>query len=248
MQKMLFAVAVIAMTSGAALAADLAPAPVEPVVPVSPAYSWTGFYVGVNAGAAWSQTKFDNTGDPNQGLQGIRPFSDTNAAFAGGIQAGYNYQIGNFVLGVEGSADYVSMDKGIAISTLPATGSATLHSKQEWLGAAGLRLGYALDRILVYASGGVAFTSYDISTFDTFPGGPFSANYGSKSEVGWTAGAGIEYALTDSWVLGLDYKYYGFGKETYNSTSLGRLAGPGLDHYTIKMDDNVVTARVSYKF
>lgn len=174
MTKFLLAgVALIALT-GAAAAADLtyepAPAP-EPIV-TEAAFDWTGFYVGVHGGALLG----DFTGD----LDGL---SGTGGLF--GAQAGYNYQIDQWVLGVETDLAYSSLSD---IADL------------EWLGKTTVRAGYAWDKFLVYGRGGVAYG--DVKFADE-----------SQWAIGWTAGAGVEYAFTNNITARLEYNYVDLGEE-----------------------------------
>ena len=230
-----------------AIAADLQlPTKKAPPAPSVP-FSWTGFYVGGNVGAAWNTGRFDDSADPNRVFQDVPIFDANNSGPIGGLQAGYNYQIGQFVAGVEVGASAAGID-GKTYPTL-SNGSAFLQTKQDWLANAGIRLGYAFDRILVYASGGAAFTGYNISTQDTFSGFTFPQAYGTNSRSGWTLGLGADYALTNNWIVGFDYKYYDFGGQTFVSGfRTGAAGGPGFDTFRLGETENVLTARVSYKF
>ena len=175
MKKFLLAGAALLALSGAASAADLtyepAPAPVEPIV-TEAAFNWTGFYVGVHGGALFG----DFTGD----LDGL---SGTGGLI--GAQAGYNYQIDHWVIGVETDIAYSSLSD---VADL------------EWLGKTTVRGGYAWDKFLLYAKGGVAYG--DIKFADE-----------SQWNVGWTAGAGVEYAFTNNITAKLEYNYVDLGED-----------------------------------
>jgi OOP family OmpA-OmpF porin len=230
------AVAGMLLLTGAAHAAGDAP------------YDWSGPYVGINGGYAWNHSEFDNPADPNAVPFGDRfHFTADDSDFVVGGQAGYNFQFDRFVGGVEVSGDYSNVDHsdnvpGIAIPS-------TLRTKQNWLLSVGPRLGYALDRVLLYGSAGVAVTHYQFS--DTNALGPFAVNYPSKTQIGWTAGGGAEYAITEHWIAGIDYKHYDFHVATLASGALtghGPLAGPGFDLIRANETEDVVTARISFKF
>jgi outer membrane immunogenic protein len=175
MKKFLLAGTALLALSGAATAADLtyepAPAPVEPIV-TEAAFDWTGFYVGVHGGALFG----DFTGD----LDGL---SGTGGLV--GAQAGYNYQIDHWVIGVETDIAYSSLSD---VADL------------DWLGKTTVRGGYAWDKFLVYAKGGVAYG--DIKFADE-----------SQWNVGWTAGAGVEYAFTNNLTAKLEYNYVDLGED-----------------------------------
>ncbi|TIS12923.1 MAG: porin family protein, partial [Mesorhizobium sp.] len=95
------------------------------------------------------------------------------------------------------------------------------------------RLGYAFDRFLVYGDAGVAFTKYKIAETEPFPD-----SFGGGSRVGWTAGLGAEYALTDHWTAGAEWNYYDFG--TRNGVQTGKLDN--------RDRENVVVGKINYKF
>ena len=179
----------------AASAADLpGPPPAYPppqapatYIPVAPVFSWTGFYLGANAGYAW--TSGSGTFNP-----GAIPFTASGNAFEAGGQLGYNYQFGGgFVLGVEG--DFQG-DFGSG-SVLSAAGNAT--AKVPWFGTVRGRVGYAFDRVMIYGTGGAVFG-------DGTASGGFS---GSSTYWTWTAGAGAEWAFAGPWSAKIEYLYAG---------------------------------------
>ncbi|MBB3019414.1 outer membrane immunogenic protein [Microvirga lupini] len=139
MKKILLSsVALLGLATGA-VAADLpsrrAPAPIIAAVPV---FTWTGFYVGVNAGIGWAT-------DDTVTIGGVDYAVDDDAAFVGGAQVGYNYQIGSFVLGLEADINYADF------------GGDDDFDSEDWFGTVRARAGVAFDRALVYATGGFAF-------------------------------------------------------------------------------------------
>ncbi|QRM31483.1 outer membrane protein [Microvirga sp. VF16] len=169
MKKILLSsVALLGLATGA-MAADLpsrrAPAPVIAAVPV---FTWTGFYVGVNAGYGW------NTNDSIT-IGGVRFDIDDEGGFVGGAQAGYNYQIGSFVVGLEGDIQYA--DFGGDDDLILADGTVVGFDRSDWFGTVRARAGVAFDRALIYATGGFAF---------------------ADDATGWTVGGGLEYAFTNN--------------------------------------------------
>jgi opacity protein-like surface antigen len=182
---------------GAAKAEDLpmpVKAPVPVVAPVVAPWSWTGFYVGGHIGGA---LEYSNLQDPF----GAVSFGDsvTTTGFIAGGQVGANYQIGNVVIGATADLSWVTSrgDEtcfGVTGGKLFASNCSvdpTLFS--TFTG----RLGYAFGRTLVYAKGGAAWeqTSVDMAVNNN-PGQHFLASSNSYGEWGWTAGGGVEYALT----------------------------------------------------
>jgi len=168
MKKILLSsVALLGLATGA-LAADLpsrrAPAPIIAAVPV---FTWTGFYVGVNAGYGWNANDSITVG-------GLTFDLDDEGGFVGGAQAGYNYQIGSFVVGLEGDIQYADFGGDDFVL---ADGSIVDFNTSDWFGTVRARAGVAFDRALIYATGGFAF---------------------ADNATGWTVGGGLEYAFTNN--------------------------------------------------
>jgi outer membrane immunogenic protein len=172
MKKILLASVALLGFAGAASAADLPvrAAPPAPIIAAVPVFTWTGFYVGVNAGYGWNANDSITVG-------GVRFDLDDEGGFVGGAQAGYNYQIGSFVVGLEGDiqyADFGGDDRfdfdrdGIADDDFNTI---------DWFGTVRARAGVAFDRALIYATGGFAF---------------------ADDATGWTVGGGLEYAFTNN--------------------------------------------------
>jgi outer membrane immunogenic protein len=223
--KLLTATALFLLASPAAFAADLAPQPVEPAVPVELPYSWTGFYVGVHAGGIFSNAKLSVPGTFTRG-------SFDSTGFIGGAHAGYNLQFdNNIVIGLEGDIDYSSLSKTRFL------GAGTYGKfENQWQGSVRGRIGYAFDRWLPYLTGGVAFGEQKFSIFSPVVGVGLSSD---DTRVGWTAGGGIEYAWDDNWSVRGEVRYTDFGSKNIN------FAGTPLK---AKFNDTTATLGVSYKF
>jgi outer membrane immunogenic protein len=221
-----------------AFAADLAPAPgpapIYTKAPLlAPQWSWTGFYIGGNAGYAWGHSDLDTVaGGPTfaPGYFASTSFGPVDAAgqgtlkphsFVGGGQVGYNWQAGHLVAGLEADYDYFHLNASRAVSAAypccapnsPFTMAQSLST--NWLFTARPRLGYAADNWLIYATGGVAVT--DLSTTQNF-GDPVLSSFGagesisvSSTKVGWAAGAGVEYGVTRNWSVRAEYLHVDFG-------------------------------------
>jgi len=203
--------------AGPAMAADLTPYPSEPAAPaqVYLPFSWTGFYIGAHAGYGFGNVdpKFAGGSLDNFDINGV----------VGGVHAGYNYQMNQFVLGVEADADLTSLHGSTFDPVLGATDKLSV----PWQGSVRGRLGYAWDRFLLYGTGGVAFADAKL------------AGGNSKGLVGWTLGAGVEYAFTDSLSGRVEYRYSDFQRATFTAP-----AGP----IKSKFDENQVLVGISYKF
>jgi outer membrane immunogenic protein len=232
------AIAVIASVfSLSAHAADL-PQRMEPVAPVPyvAPFSWTGFYLGGEIG--WIRT--DNNYSTGALLLGA-PFLVTSASskdgLTYGILAGYNYQMGQVVLGVEG--DFAGWTVGKIRYTAITGDFLTAHSK--WGGSIRGRLGFAADRALFFVTGGAAFISNETS----IPTTGISVG-GDDTRVGWTAGAGIDYAFTNNWFTGLEYRYSQYQAKTFVYPI--PILALGLVGFKQELSSNQVTARIGYKF
>jgi outer membrane immunogenic protein len=230
------AVALALATVGPAVAADLptakAPAPMVADVP----YSWTGFYIGGQLGGAWNDSDWSR---PTGSSFNTGSFGDPGSGFLYGGQAGYNYQINQFVLGVEGdiAGSTIKADTTCISATGPIVG-ATCQTKQDWLASVRARGGYAFDRFLAYVDGGAAFTDYNFAETTLAP-----KTFGGGSRTGWTIGLGLDYAFTDHIIGGVEYNYYNFGaRNGVNST------GPSTASIRFNESENTVAATLSYKF
>jgi outer membrane immunogenic protein len=229
MRKLLLASVAAAALSAPAFAADLPSRTVAPsfVAPAPIAYSWTGFYAGLDAGYGWADNSWRSTGAP-----AFTNFRTDGDGFVGGGHAGFNWQINQFVIGFEGMINWADVNgSGLCAG---AAGS-NCRARQDWIGDLNARAGFAIDRALIYATGGVAFTDF---RFDNPPAGQ---SWGTSSRTGWTIGAGIDYAITNNWIAGIQYKYYDFGSSTIGSTPAGTTVN-------FKNTENVILARISYKF
>jgi outer membrane immunogenic protein len=217
--------------AGNAYAADaVSEAPPEAVF-TEPAFTWTGFYAGVNAGYGFG-------GDDRVGLRSGGAFLGNigkleNSGFLGGAQIGYNYQMDNFVLGLE--ADFQGADINDDLSTRFLGSDVDAHSKINWFGTVRPRLGYAWDRTLIYGTGGLAFGNVKYSVDVD------GVNYidESKTRAGWVAGAGVEHAFTDHLTAKLEYQYINLGSRTVGDNLLSTEA---------TSDFHSVRVGLNYKF
>ncbi len=250
------------LTAGSAFAADL-PARVAPAPYIAaPIFTWTGFYVGLNAGAAW------NNSNGGFGYGGpafiIAPNvygsvnSNNKTGFTGGVTAGYNWQMGSsFVMGVEGDLNYIDRNNGSSVA-VPAIAPATYFvvnrgSQNNFFGTLRARLGFSFDRALIYATGGLAFGGGNGDANATYfaPLGPLggvaiaTTGGNSNSNVGWALGAGVEYAFSNAWSAKLEYLHVDMG--SHNRT----FYQPATTNFITINSDNkfdIVRAGINYRF
>lgn len=241
MKKLLLAgVAAAALSTAAissgALAADIG-APrvaVSETIIVPAAFTWTGFYGGVHVGYGWGRSNW--TFQP----PGSSTSPSTNGVFGGG-QIGYNFQINNMVLGIEGDASAADLSGWRACPNA----AFTCASRANFLGTIRGRVGYAWDRTLIYATGGVAFGTFRHRTYDAAT--VTQVGSFSNSRVGYALGAGLEYAWTPNVTTKLEYMYYDFGSSTQQA-GLGSLDPTGFASTRIRNDVHTVKIGLNYLF
>jgi outer membrane immunogenic protein len=222
-----------------AIAADLSPAPVKAPAMVAAAYNWTGFYVGVHGGGGWNKFSGVDPTDPTDSGSS----ANGSGAVAGG-QIGGNYQIGQVVLGLEGTyawSDIKVSDGG------PFGGGAglTVTLKNDYLATVAGRLGYAFDRVLIYGKGGAAFTRDRLDANNGLPGALAGTASGSFDRTGWVAGAGVEWAFLQNWSVKAEYNFMRFGNVTEQPTTAGNLAASPA---VVNLDVQTAVAGINYRF
>jgi len=258
MKKLFLAGATLAVLGGGALAADLTPVYALPVEPSG----WSGLYVGINVGGTWSSandvtiTTFPMTGFPGSTPPAAVTDGSPAAASASGIfgsgrapgligggQAGYNWQLSSFVVGLEadiqgvfGRSGSITGATGVALlgpdSVAPGTTDLTAFNASKSLSVLGTvrgRAGYLMSpALLAYVTGGLAYGSVSGSAGFTTgnPGYPAAglaspwgtANFFSEVRAGWTLGAGLEWMFAPGFSVKAEYLYYDLGTVT---TELG---------------------------
>jgi outer membrane immunogenic protein len=246
-----------------AMAADLpssAPAPAPYIAPPPPVFTWTGVYVGVNAGVSFAgnnNVTFSPAGLP--GSPSLNPSANSTAGFTGGGQIGYNWQINQFVVGVEGDLDYLQNHRLNGNFTSPAfftafpTFGVNGGNQNQLFGTIRGRLGWAVDRALFYVTGGVAFNGNSAPNSLTFnpPGGVgsgrsvFTATNNSNNDVGGVVGAGVEYAFTPNWTAKVEYLHTFFNNR---NIVFANSAGQTFTTSGFNFDTNIVRVGLNYKF
>lgn len=229
MRKLIAAACVFA-AGGQALAADLPLPTAQPPVSYLPAtgLEWGGFYGGLNGGYAFGIS------DWTAAAASINSFRASGILVGGTL--GLNVQTGAFVYGFEADDGWTTL-RGSSSNTYCSlvTAGATCETKSDWLGTSRVRLGYAFDRVLVYGTGGVAFTNI-------LAGLNPPAAFDRSFSVGWTAGAGVEFAFAPYWTVKVEYLYADLGNVSC-TTNCG-LAVP----ITVPLTENIVRVGVNYRF
>lgn len=226
MKTILLAATIVTLSAGSALSADAAAAEDAPA-----RFVWTGGYAGLQAGHGWGDSSYD---------------VDSNAVFVpydpngwfGGAFAGYNHQFNNnAVVGIEADFSFGDIKAGRTSVFTPAPLPDQYgYSQIKWQGALRVRVGYAVDRLLPYVTGGVAFAKYDHSA-----SAPWQTNQFSDIYAGWTAGAGLEYAFADNLTARIEYRYSDYGDRKYPDIR-------SLLAHTTNLSTQDVRLGVAYKF
>ncbi|MDE2361434.1 MAG: porin family protein [Hyphomicrobiales bacterium] len=217
--------------AGAASAADLPYRKAPPAAPyvAPPVFTWTGLYVGVNGGG-WINNSSINYGFTKGKLGG-------GGGLVGGT-IGYNWQMGNnFVAGLETDLDYRTKTN----VTPPYASSSNVSD--GYLGTARVRVGYAMDRALLYVTGGLAYGSVvapqTLYVLPSFVGSQSS----NSSALGWSAGAGVEFAINNNWSVKGEYLYAGLGNKSVTYTALGNYGTP-----VVQTGEHTARLGVNYHF
>lgn len=227
MNRLLATLLVCSASIGAAQAADLPFLASPPVSEAAPAVidapvDWTGFYAGLNIGYDWGDVSLPHgSGGRARGV-------------LGGGQVGVNYQMGDIVGGFE--ADIQGVD--LHGKSTRFGGVYALRSYIQPLGTARARAGIAVDQMLIYATGGLAYAEVEnkLRLFDRH-------SRDSDVQVGWTVGGGVEYAFDPNWSIKTEYLYADLGSKRYNFS----LAGIGI-RQMVSYDQHLFRVGLNYKF
>ena len=187
------------LLTGVALIGASTTASAQPPVP----FNWTGCYIGAHAGHGWGKThSFTDA-----------VTADTEGWFAGG-QIGCDYQFApNWVVGVEGIAAWADIHSTNDPFFSGKTFGGRFSTQTDWIASATARLGFGMDRWLIYGKGGAAWSDDEYRRFGDSIGGPFD-NRGSKIGSGWTWGGGFEWVFAPNWSAKIEYNYFDFNRRT----------------------------------
>ena len=260
----------VILATASAHAADIA-RPVYKAAPVPVAsYNWTGFYIGGNAGYAWGESHATSSftcpdaggGCPFAVPANLAAFTRAGAGaidadgFTGGGQAGYNWQSGVIVLGVE--ADFNAFDlsgsrqvTGPVPSIVGSTFTSTTSFSTDWLFTGRARLGWvAAPNLLLYGTGGVAITEIEASNAFSDTGLSTSgASSARDTKVGYAVGGGAEWAIEGNWTVKAEYLYVDFGSGM-TTAAVGN-AGPSVDNVfatSVDLSAHIVRGGLNYRF
>ncbi|MBU6461406.1 MAG: porin family protein [Bradyrhizobium sp.] len=268
--KLIVAVLAGLFGTASALAADL-PARIYTKAPVmaDPGYNWSGFYLGGNVGYSWGRSNDTSTLTNGAGTTLFTSIGSSDLdGVVGGGQIGYNWQIQNWVWGLEadiqgtgerGSRDF-TCPTGVCtpattttipgIGVFPVPGAAvpvSLEQKIEWFGTVRGRVGVlATPRVLFYATGGLAYG--EVGTDETINTTSLFSN--SDTRFGYTVGAGVEGALGGNWTAKLEYLYVDLGRTSGSfATTIAALGGGTLtSSYSSRITDNILRVGLNYRF
>jgi outer membrane immunogenic protein len=239
----LVALGIAAPASAADLGVRRGPA-VAPVA-VAPIFSWTGFYIGAHIG--WAHAELDSTlVDPFfPFVAGTTIGNGGQDGFLGGATAGFNYQVGQFVWGIEGQISWTDLGRDGSISVTGPIGTNFIdHSTDvNFVATLAARLGVAFGNALWYAKGGFAFL--DWSSTVTFRGPDVtngSVSFGD-TEFGWMVGVGLEYGFTPNWSAKIEYNFMSFDLDDHRFTFGGLNS-----RFDNDLDVHVVKAGINYRF
>ncbi len=258
---------IISASTIAASAADM-PAKAPAFIP-APAYNWSGFYAGLNAGAAFGRAHdqttpvFSPTGYfATTSVTSISAVSDQTmheTGFTGGGQIGYNLQNRNIVVGLETDFEYMGLNTSTTNGALypccaPTAYTINQSAKTEWLWTLRPRVGYAADNWLFYATGGLAVAQIkgDFLFTDTFATAHESGSI-SDTKLGWALGGGVEWGMMGPWSLKVEYLHVAFSGVNTTSTNLTAFTPPinfptSVFTHSINLSEDIVRAGLNYRF
>jgi outer membrane immunogenic protein len=238
MKKLLAAgIAVAAFCGAPALAADM---PVKAPM-VAQAFNWTGFYLGIEGGGGWTDTRHINA---------LTAVASGTARINGGLVGGtygYNWQTGRWVFGLEGDISWSGVQKNFndpnGSNFCAETFGGHCVTDLHWLGTDRVRFGYAWDHLLVYGTAGIAYGNVE-GTITGLPAPGFLI--GDKTHSGFVFGGGVEWALAPNWSVKVEYLRADLGtKLTYDVAPGG---GGTLPEKVSLKNLDVVRFGLNYKF
>ena len=241
--KKILAAAALVVTGATAQAADLPAKAPYYKAPVAKVYDWTGFYVGVNLGAAMDRSYTGITAGGNTPQSRIG-----GNGFIGGGQIGYNWQYGNFlglgnvVFGVETDIQGVGVqDNTTCIFGCAGAFGLGVNQRLDWLGTTRGRVGLATGPVLSYITGGVAYGG--VKTTITDLAAPNAGTAFSDTRVGWTFGSGVEAALGGNWTAKVEYLYVDLGSQSGVSPA----GAPNAYAFSSDIREHVFRAGLNYR-
>jgi len=198
---------------------------------------WSGYYIGGNAGYAWNKMEATDIGDTAGTLWRGGSYSDQTGGFTGGAQAGYNFQNGPWVSGLEADIGWLNL-KGTAAPFFDTI----IHTDASYVATFRGKLGYASGQSLLYVTGGAVLADFGNRVELEFSGNltPSSA---TGSQWGWTVGSGIELALDKRWSIKTEYLYYSLDKEKVTVPG----CGSGGCSFDVRNNGSIVRIGLNYR-
>lgn len=186
------------------------------------AEDWNGFYLGSHIGGGWGQ--FDWRFRPLAGGSSDTEADHNGVGLQGGVQAGYNRQKGNWVVGAE-----IDMSLGAIRGSDRCPGASwSCESDAQWFGAAKGKIGYSVSSVLLYATAGAGVAHMEAASDNGT-----DRQETEKGHLGWVAGLGAEYALGSAWSIRSEYLHYDFSDRAYRNGGIVVDTGFRLDTITI---------------
>ena len=226
---------VLGLLGGMALAALSATSPADaadlyapPGAYFPPPFSWTGFYVGANLGGGWAN------GSLNDNFTGASIGTGSSGVVGGG-KAGYNYQIGNFVLGAEWDFE------GSSLNATRSSGVLQASANTNWITTVAGRFGVAANNWLYYGKAGGGWVGNSATLTNLATGASVNS---SNTNGGWLVGAGVEWAFAPRWSASLEYNYLGLNSWNVNST----VFAPAADRFSVNRNVQTLMVGVNYRF
>lgn len=227
----------------------------------SPSFNWTGPYAGLHIGYGWGNGDTNFSPLPDAATFGVSPakLSPDPSGVVGGMQAGYNYQAGCWVLGIEAdfSGSGMSATKtsspilGTNGTPIPGGGALSSHQSIDWFGTLRPRVGYTvLPSVLIYGTGGLAYGSVSSrANTDLRPLLPiYYLASSSTTAVGWAAGGGVEWAFSKRWTVKAEYLYMDLRSQSAVGNPNLTLFPPTQVGYKWQATANILNFGLNYKF
>jgi outer membrane immunogenic protein len=216
-----------------AFAADVPPAtPIYKAPVTEPAFSWAGFYFGIQGGGIVGRSQQDGP------LGEITNKFDLSGALVGG-EYGTNWQFGHWVLGMESDSSWTSL-KGTAPEVFNPTPGFTATTQENYLAMSRVRIGYAQDRLLAYITGGLADGYVEAKS-----SGPAGSISDDQFRLGWNAGGGVEWAFAPQWSAKVEYIHFDLG----NASALNAVPAPFLNRANgVSLNGDLVRVGLNYHY
>jgi len=222
-------------------AADGGPAPYQPpYVPIEEWYDWSGIYGGAQGGWLWGQNTAFQFGPLPGAEDDLGPFAYDADGYAVGGVIGLNLQTGRWVYGGELDVEYTNFSGQVDLGDVDF-----LNKEFHVIGSLRARVGFSLNRVLLYATAGLAVANVGV---EAVAGPPLLESISdTQTPFGWTAGAGFQVALGDNWSVGAEYRYSDVGEVDHSGNIFN---GEEIFEFTFPHSNqfNAVRARLLYRW